>query len=117
MGDLPGVVGVPDDGQFSAAMLLQSQTGFIDFLAAKPDIWADGSFDGLVARGNFVCGCDWTSNRITEMRVTSRLDGSCRIRYENIANADIQGKYTVVSENEIELHTEKNEQIVISFQS
>jgi hypothetical protein len=51
------------------------------------------------------------------MRVTACLGGNCRIRYENIANADIQGNYTVISENEIELHTEKNEQIVISFQS
>jgi hypothetical protein len=108
------------DGNFGAVagvseMLLQSQAGFIDFLAAKPDVWESGSFDGLVARGSFVCGCDWTDNRITEMRVTSRLGGDCRIRHENIANADIQGNYTVVSENEIELHTMQNEKIVILF--
>ncbi len=108
------------DGNFGAVagvseMLLQSQAGFIDFLAAKPDVWESGSFDGLVARGNFVCGCDWTSNRITEMRVTSRLGGSCRIRYENIANADIRGEYTVISENEIELRMTQSEQIVILF--
>ena len=96
-------------------MLLQSQAGFIDFLAAKPDVWENGSFDGLVARGNFVCGCDWTNSRITEMRITARLGGSCRIRYENIANADIRGEYTVISENEIKLHMRKSEQIVILF--
>jgi len=108
------------DGNFGAVagvseMLLQSQAGFIDFLAAKPDVWENGSFDGLVARGNFVCGCDWTNSRITEMRITARLGGSCRIRYENIANADIRGEYTVISENEIELHMTQSEQIVILF--
>ena len=108
------------DGNFGAVagvseMLLQSQAGFIDFLAAKPDVWENGSFDGLVARGNFVCGCDWTNSRITEMRITARLGGSCRIRYENIANADIRGEYTVISENEIELHIPKNKSHLIIF--
>ena len=108
------------DGNFGAVagvseMLLQSQAGFIDFLAAVPYVWANGSFDGLVARGNFVCGCDWTNSRITEMRVTARLGGSCRIRYENIANADIRGAYTVISENEIELRMTQSEKISIFF--
>jgi alpha-L-fucosidase 2 len=108
------------DGNFGAVagvseMLLQSQAGFIDFLAAKPDIWENGSFDGLVARGNFVCGCDWTDKKVTQMRVTACLGGNCRIRYENIANADIRGKYTVISENEIELRMTQSEQIVILF--
>ena len=110
------------DGNFGAVagvseMLLQSQAGFIDFLAALPDAWASGSFDGLVARGNFVCGCDWTDKKVTQMRINSCLGGDCRIRYENIEKANIHGNYTVISENEIELHTEKNEQIVIDIQS
>ena len=109
------------DGNFGAVagvseMLLQSQAGFIDFLAALPDAWANGSFDGLVARGNFVCGCDWTDKQVTRMRVTACLGGNCRIRYENIANSNIQGNYTVISENEIELHMTRNEQITIRIQ-
>jgi hypothetical protein len=73
------------DGNFGAVagiseMLLQSQAGFIDFLAARPDVWADGSFDGLVARGNFVCGCDFKGGNITEMRITARTGGVCLAR-------------------------------------
>ena len=106
------------DGNFGVVagvseMLLQSQAGFIDFLAAKPDVWANGSFDGLVARGNFVCGCDWTNHKITQMRITARLGGTCRVRYENIANADINGIYTVISENEIELDILKGQTVII----
>ena len=106
------------DGNFGVVagvseMLLQSQAGFIDFLAAKPDVWENGSFDGLVARGNFVCGCDWTNHKITQMRITARIGGKCRVRYENIANADINGIYTVISENEIELDILKGQTVII----
>ncbi|MBR7161319.1 MAG: glycoside hydrolase N-terminal domain-containing protein, partial [Clostridia bacterium] len=108
------------DGNFGAVagvseMLLQSQAGFIDFLAAIPDVWENGSFDGLVARGNFVCGCDWKDLKITQMRVTARVGGKCRIRYENIAHAKIDGTYTVISENEIELQAAKAEKITVDF--
>jgi len=108
------------DGNFGAVagvseMLLQSQAGFIDFLAAIPDVWKNGSFDGLVARGNFVCGCDWKDRKITQMRITARIGGNCRIRYENIVNAKINGMYTVISANEIELNTTQNETVQIDF--
>ena len=108
------------DGNFGATagvseMLLQSQAGFIDFLAAIPDVWGNGSFDGLVARGNFVCGCDWTDDKIKQMRITARIGGKCRVRYGNIANAKIEGNFAVISENEIELHTKENENIVIDL--
>ena len=108
------------DGNFGATagvseMLLQSQAGFIDFLAAIPAVWGNGSFDGLVARGNFVCGCDWTDGKIKQMRITARIGGKCRVRYGNIANAKIEGNFAVISENEIELHTKENENIVIDL--
>ena len=96
-------------------MLLQSQAGFIDFLAAIPDVWENGSFDGLVARGNFVCGCDWTDGKIRQMRITARIGGKCRVRYENIANAKILGSYAVISENEIELDTKEKEKVIIDL--
>ena len=108
------------DGNFGATagvseMLLQSQAGFIDFLAAIPDVWENGSFDGLVARGNFVCGCDWTDGKIRQMRITARIGGKCRIRYGNIANAKILGSYAVISENEIELDTKEKEKVIIDL--
>jgi hypothetical protein len=110
------------DGNFGAVagiseMMLQSQAGFIDFLAAMPDVWADGSFDGLVARGNFVCGCDFAGGKAKEMRITARIGGDCRIRYENIAKASVSCAFTVINENEIMLSMSKGESVTISFES
>ena len=109
------------DGNFGAVagiseMMLQSQAGFIDFLAAMPDVWADGSFDGLVARGNFVCGCDFAGGKAKEMRITARIGGDCRIRYENIAKASVSCAFTVINENEIMLSMSKGESVTISFE-
>ncbi|MBE6537422.1 MAG: glycoside hydrolase family 95 protein, partial [Ruminococcaceae bacterium] len=52
------------DGNFGgtagvAEMLLQSQSGYIEPLAAIPSAWATGSYEGLVARGNFVVSAKW----------------------------------------------------------
>ncbi len=108
------------DGNFGATagiseMLLQSQAGFIDFLAACPDVWPDGSFDGLVARGNFVCGCDFADGRVTQMRITARTGGVCRIRYANIASAKASAAVTVISDDMIEIDMEKGECLTVDF--
>lgn len=72
------------DGNFGgtagvAEMLLQSHTGVIDLLPALPDAWPDGSFRGLVARGNFVVDAQWKGNRLTWARIVARVGGDCRI--------------------------------------
>lgn len=108
------------DGNFGAVagiseMMLQSQAGFIDFLAAMPDVWSDGSFDGLVARGNFVCGCDFKGGKATEMRIKARIGGKCRVRYENIASADISHGFKTIAENEIELDLARDEAVTITL--
>lgn len=73
------------DGNFGgtagvAEMLLQSHAGVIDLLPALPDAWPDGSFDGLVARGNFVISVQWENGRLTRAKVLSRAGGGCKIR-------------------------------------
>ena len=78
------------DGNFGgtagvAEMLLQSNGNLIEPLPALPDAWASGSFEGLVARGNFVVGCAWEAGRLTEMTVESRSGGELRVRYPGIA--------------------------------
>lgn len=110
------------DGNFGAVagiseMLLQSQAGFLDFLAALPDVWADGSFDGLVARGNFVCGCDWRNKKPVELRIFSRAGGCARIRCAGIAAAGIETAGTVrrLGPDEIELSMERGAAAVIRF--
>ena len=46
------------DGNFGmtsgvSEMLMQSNMGYINMLPSLPDVWAKGSVEGLVARGNF----------------------------------------------------------------
>jgi alpha-L-fucosidase 2 len=108
------------DGNFGAVagiseMLLQSQAGFIDFIAALPDVWRDGSFDGLVARGNFVCGCDFSDGKVTEMRITARSGGVCRVKYEGIADAKVSAPVNILLDDVIEIDMEKGESITIRF--
>ncbi|PWL98571.1 MAG: hypothetical protein DBY04_03690 [Clostridiales bacterium] len=110
------------DGNFGAVagiseMLLQSQAGFLDFLAALPDVWASGSFDGLVARGNFVCGCDWQNKKPTELRVFARSSGNVRIRCAGISTARIEaaGEVRVVGADMAELSMKKGMTATIRF--
>ena len=78
------------DGNFGgtagvAEMLLQSNGNVIEPLPALPNAWASGSFDGLVARGNFVVGCRWNDGKLTKMTIESRKGGECCVRYPGIA--------------------------------
>ncbi len=73
------------DGNFGGTsgvseMLLQSHIGVIDVLPALPDVWGDGSFKGLVARGNFVVDAEWKNTRAQLVRITARTSGEMRIR-------------------------------------
>ena len=96
-------------------MLLQSQAGFIDFLPSFPDVWTDGSFDGLVARGDFVCGCDFAEKTPTEIRIHARSGGKCRVRLADIAGKAIPCPFTVISPDEVELQMAKDERISITI--
>jgi len=77
-GNFGGVSGVSE-------MLLQSQAGFIDVCPALSDEWAaKGSFRGLVARGNFVVDAAWQDEKVTSIRVESRIGGRALIRCDRL---------------------------------
>ena len=73
-----------------AEMLLQSQEGVIMPLAARPDAWANGSYQGLVARGNFEVSADWANGQATKFEITSNKGGECKLSYYNIADAVVK---------------------------
>ena len=92
------------DGNFGvmagvAEMLLQSHEGYIAVLPALPKAWSTGSFDGLVARGNFVLSAQWKDMNLTGLTVTSRSGGTCQLKASGLDQArlvDTTGK-TVMS--------------------
>ena len=90
------------DGNFGATagvaeMLLCSAGKYICPLFALPDAWRDGSYDSLIARGNFAVAVDWRDKRITKMTVISRAGAPLRIRYPDIASYRIEQNGTPIA--------------------
>lgn len=72
------------DGNFAATagiaeMLLQSHRGGISLLPALPDVWADGEFRGLRARGGFEIYLCWQGGKPVRAELFSTLGGRCRL--------------------------------------
>lgn len=105
-GNLGGTAGV-------AEMLLQSHEGYIEPLPALPAAWENGSYDGLVARGNFIVSISWQNGCATEMNISSQAGGDCIIQYKDIAKftiKDAKGKKVRTRKdgaNRIRFSTEK----------
>ncbi|MGO4771146.1 glycoside hydrolase N-terminal domain-containing protein [Flavobacterium sp. W22_SRS_FK3] len=81
------------DGNFGctagiAEMLMQSQEDAIYLLPALPTVWAAGSIKGLVTRGGFVIDMTWKNNKVSTLKVYSKLGGNCRLKLENTLKAD-----------------------------
>ncbi len=81
------------DGNFGctagiAEMLMQSQEDAIHLLPALPTVWKDGSIKGLVTRGGFVIDMTWKNNKVSTLKVYSKLGGNCRLKLENTLKAD-----------------------------
>ena len=98
------------DGNFGltsgvAEMLVQSQSGYTQFLPAIPSAWEEGSVQGLKARGNFTIGEKW-ANGVAETftvcydgdKESSTFTGS----YEDITSAKVyaDGKEIEVTKEE-----------------
>jgi alpha-L-fucosidase 2 len=81
------------DGNFGctagiAEMLMQSQEDAIHLLPALPSVWKDGSIKGLVTRGGFVIDMTWKNNKVSTVKIYSKIGGNCRLRLENTLKAD-----------------------------
>ncbi len=72
------------DGTFGCAaaiteMLMQSHDGFIKLLPALPDEWPTGTFKGVCARGAFELDYSWQNKQVTQLKMTSKAGGICRL--------------------------------------
>lgn len=75
------------DGNFGgtagiAEMLLQSHEDKVKLLPALPKAWANGSVQGLMARGGFEVDIAWERGRLTRCRIVSHGGGECRVAYD-----------------------------------
>lgn len=73
------------DGNFGctagiAEMLMQSYDGFIYLLPALPSVWKEGHIKGLLARGGFEIDITWSEGEVSEVKITSKNGGNCRLR-------------------------------------
>ncbi len=104
-----------------AEMLLQSHEGYIAPLPALPKAWSDGSYKGLVARGNFEVGVEWQSGKAKTIDILSRSGEICRISYPGLNNVAVKTKAGAkvktkqIGKDKIEFSTKKNEKYIIEF--
>ena len=107
-GNLGGTSGISE-------MLLQSHAGYVEPLAAIPEAWSNGSYTGLVARGNFEVSAAWSDGAATSFNIKSKSGGDLSVKYSGIEKAtvtDSKGKaidYTVSGEDLITFATEAGE--------
>lgn len=106
-----------------AEMLLQSHEGYIAPLPALPAAWKNGSYEGLVARGNFEVSAFWKEGQATEFIIHSRKGSHCSIKYPHISRAmltDSEGrtvKLKVKGDDFITFNTSMGERYKLSLGS
>ncbi|WP_231603601.1 glycoside hydrolase family 95 protein [Neorhodopirellula pilleata] len=73
-----------------AEMLLQSQDHVVAPLTAIPAAWPEGSYRGLLARGNFEVSAQWSGGHASQLEVLSKSGGNLDLRYPNITQSVIK---------------------------
>jgi len=104
-----------------AEMLLQSNAGYIEPLAAIPENWSSGSYTGLCAEGNFEVSAAGENGTAKTFNIISKSGGVASVSYPSITGAKVvrasDGKtvsYTVDASDRISFETQIGETYIIS---
>lgn len=103
-----------------AEMLLQSHEGYIHVLPALPDVWKNGFYKGLTARGNFEISANWKEGHLTQAKVLSKQNNICVLKYPNIALSTLKDttgkvvKYKSIGKDKISFKTKADQTYVIN---
>lgn len=108
------------DGNLGASagvseMLLQSNEYAVAPLPAMPAAWANGSYRGLLARGNFEVSASWSGGQADRFEILSKSGGPLKVRYADIKDAIVttsggrEVSFTVENRDQISFETTKGE--------
>jgi hypothetical protein len=102
-----------------AEMLIQSHEGYINLLPAISEEFKNGSFSGILARGNFTVDLTWANGAPTTLTVTSGSGSDLGIYYPAYSNLSItnsKGEAVdfTVEEGIIRLSTQKSETYTVT---
>ncbi|MGJ8639861.1 MAG: glycosyl hydrolase family 95 catalytic domain-containing protein [Opitutaceae bacterium] len=113
------------DGNYGATagvaeLLLQSQDYVVRPLPALPSAWAEGSYRGILARGNFEVSAEWSKGQANQFEVVSKMGGPLDLGYPNVAQAVIKtadGKtvdFVAKGADQIRIETIKGQTYVVT---
>ncbi|MDO7172465.1 glycoside hydrolase family 95 protein [Mariniflexile sp. AS56] len=103
-----------------AEMLLQCQDYVISPLTALPKAWSEGSYSGMLARGNFEVSAAWSKGQANEFKVLSKSGGVLEFRYPNVSKAMIKTsegkkvKFTQKDSDQVSIETIAGKTYVIN---
>ncbi|MGZ0712662.1 glycosyl hydrolase family 95 catalytic domain-containing protein (plasmid) [Coraliomargarita sp. W4R53] len=113
------------DGNYGATagvseMLMQSQDYVVAPLPAMPEAWSEGSYRGMLARGNFEVSASWSAGHADQLEVLSNAGGTLTLRYDDVANAAVKTasgqavEFTPDGTDEIIIETTEGETYVVT---
>lgn len=113
------------DGNLGASagvseMLLQSNDYVIAPLPAIPEKWANGSYRGLLARGNFEVSAKWSGGQAEQFEILSKAGGNLKVRYADIKDTVVKTSsgqnvsFTVEHRDQISFETKKGETYIVT---